>query len=37
MKKTPAPNPYAAALRSMSWLIVIFAKPTLFRSRNATK
>src|SRR4029079_3299836 len=37
MKKIPAPKPKAEALRPMSSLIVSFAKPTLFRSRNAMK
>ena len=37
MKKIPAPNPKAVALRPRSSLIVSFAKPTLFRSRNAMK
>ena len=37
MKNIPAPNPKAVALRPRSSLIVSFAKPTLFRSRNAMK
>src|SRR5664279_2937931 len=37
MKKMPAPKPKAVALSPMSALIVSFAKPTLFRSRNAMK
>ena len=36
-KKMPAPKPKAVALRPRSLLIVSFAKPTLFRSRNAMK
>src|ERR1700742_4769021 len=37
MKNIPAPNPKAVALRPRSSLIVSFANPTLFRSRNAMK
>src|SRR6476659_5316773 len=37
MKNIPAPKPKAVALRPRSSLIVSFAKPTLFRSRNAMK
>ena len=37
MKNIPAPNPKAVALRPRSSLIVSFAKPTLFLSRNAMK
>src|ERR1700742_4998761 len=37
MKNIPAPKPKAVALRPRSSLIVSFANPTLFRSRNAMK
>src|SRR3954451_20331704 len=37
MKKIPAPRPYAVSLSPMSSLMVSFANPTLFRSRNAMK